>query len=168
LKGKHTLFGSWKRAILVVVPLLALLVGLKFTSTAHAALVVNVSVPTERQVFVPCANGGVGEVIAISGELHALISVTLDANGGFHEHILFNPQGVSGFGLTTGLKYQGVGIAEEDINGTVGVTDTFVEVFDMIGQGPGNNFKLHVTTHITVNADGSLTSSVANIFSTCK
>jgi hypothetical protein len=168
VKGKHSLLGTWKRAMLVVVPLLALLVGLQLTSTAHAAMVINVSVPTERQVFVPCANGGVGEVIVISGELHALISVTLDANGGVHEHILFNPQGVDGVGLTTGLKYQRVGVAEEDINGTVGSTDTFVEVFDMIGQGPGNNFKLHVTSHITVNADGSLTASVANIFSTCK
>jgi hypothetical protein len=79
--------------MLVVVPLLALLVGLQLTSTAHAAMVINVSVPTERQVFVPCANGGVGEVIVISGELHALISVTLDANGGVHEHILFNRRG---------------------------------------------------------------------------
>ncbi|HEV2238801.1 MAG TPA: hypothetical protein VGR57_19235 [Ktedonobacterales bacterium] len=128
----------------------------------------NISVERQLSVFVPCANGGAGEVIEISGPVHLVASITLDGSGGFHEHILFNPQGVSGVGLTTGLKYQGVGQEQMDVNETVGVTHTFLYVFDMIGQGPGNNLRIHETFHFTVNADGTLTAYVDNPFITCQ
>ena len=36
-------------------------------------------------------------------------------------------------------------------------TLTFVNNFRIIGQGSGNNFLVHETLHITVNADGTIT-----------
>src|SRR5262245_61965238 len=59
--------------------------------------------------FVPCANGGVGEDVFVSGDIHIMFHVTLDGSGGAHFVEVHNPQGVSGTGLTTGAMYRGVG-----------------------------------------------------------
>jgi hypothetical protein len=36
------------------------------------------------------------------------------------------------------------------------------------GPGPGNNFMLHNTVHITVNANGTARATQENLFSTCR
>lgn len=167
MKGKPILFGNWRRLLLVALPLIAVLFSFMFATPTRAAVVTNTSVPIEITLFVPCANGGAGENIDVSGPLHVLASVTLDRHGGFHAHVLFNPQDVTGVGLSTGNKYQGTGETEEDFNGTVGLTDTFVNNFNMIGQGPGNNFKVHENAHITINANGTITAFVDNFSFTC-
>jgi len=43
-----------------------------------------------------------------------------------------------------------------------------VNNFYMIGQGPGNNFKVHETYHYTIDANGELTAFVDNFSVTCK
>jgi hypothetical protein len=153
--------------MLVALPLLAILFSSMRATPARAAVVMNMTIPFEATQFVPCANGGAGEDIHVSGPLHELASVTLDGHGGFHTHVLFNLQGVSGVGLTTGNKYQGTGIQEVDFNGTVGSTFTFVNNFNLIGQGPGNNFKLREFEHFTINANGTVTVDVDNFSVTC-
>jgi hypothetical protein len=45
---------------------------------------------------------------------------------------------------------------------------TFVNNFRIIGQGPGNNFLVHETMHITLNAAGFLTVFHDNITVDCK
>src|SRR5438309_357223 len=120
---------------------------------AQAAVVTNTSIPiTNLVVFVPCAAGGAGEFIQLSGFLHVQSSVTADKNGGIHFSEHFNPQGVSGAGLTTGDRYSGTGVTRDDFSATSSgvVQVSFVNRFDMIGQGPGNNFSLHETGHVTV------------------
>ena len=39
--------------------------------------------------------------------------------------------------------------------------------FDIIGQGPGNNFREHVVTHVTFNANGTITANVDDFRATC-
>ena len=50
----------------------------------------------------------------------------------------------------------------------VGVQDTFINNFRIIGQGPGNNYLVHQTVHLTVNANGVVTASVSNSSVECK
>jgi hypothetical protein len=128
----------------------------------------NVRVPFETIVFVPCAAGGAGEEVFLSGSIHLLFVTTIDAGGGFHSKFHFQPQGVSGFGLITGDKYQGTGVTQGHFNGKVGVQDTFVNNFRIIGQGPGNNFMIHETFHVTINANGEVTAFVDNFRVTCR
>ncbi len=129
----------------------------------------SISVPIDLLVFVPCANGGAGEVIDVSGPLHIVSSFTISASGNVTDHIQFQPQGVSGTGLSTGAKYQATGLTEETANFRgLPFSSTFVNNFYMIGQGPGNNFKVHQTVHITVDANGVLTAFVDNFSVTCK
>jgi hypothetical protein len=70
---------------------------------ANAAVEVNDTTNINLTVFIPCAAGGAGEVVDLSGPLHTLISFTINGNnvsGYFH----FQPQGISGTGETTGDK----------------------------------------------------------------
>jgi hypothetical protein len=137
---------------------------------AYAAVVTNSSIPITLDVFVPCANGGAGEVIEVSGFLHVLTSTTFDKNGGVHVSEQFNPQGVTGFGLTTGDKYNATGLTREDFSTTSSgvVQFTFINRFDMVGQGPGNNFSVHETEHVTTLPDGTVTVLFDNFSITCR
>ncbi len=148
-----------------------LIVALMILSTsANAAVVVNDKTDINLSVFVPCAVGGVGEIIDLSGPLHTLISTTVTGNsvsGYFH----FQPQGLSGTGETTGAKYNGTGVTEQSFksslqNGQANLT--YVNNFRIIGQGAGNNYLVHETLHITINADGTLTVFHDNFSIDCK
>jgi len=140
------------------------------TAPANAAIQVNESIPISLFVFVPCAAGGAGEIVDLSGPLHVLITFTINGNNvSGVQH--FQPQGISGTGETTGANYQATGLTETTFstsfqNGQA--NSTFVNRFDIIGQGPGNNFTVHETAHITTNANGTLTVNFDNFGVECK
>ena len=142
-----------------------------FTMPANAAKQVNETSEINLTVFVPCAAGGAGELVDLSGPLHTLITVTLNGNnvsGTAH----FQPQGLSGTGETTGDKYQATGVTKDTSfkvsfqNGQA--QQTFVNNFRIIGQGPGNNFLVHEQAHITINANGIVTVLHDNSSVVCK
>ena len=95
----------------------------------------------------------------LSGPLHTLIAFTIENNAvSGVEH--FQPQGISGFGETTGTKYQATGVTTTSfktslLNGQA--NETFINRFLIIGAGPGNNFLVRETAHITFNANGAVT-----------
>lgn len=96
-----------RMAVGTVVTLLAF-----FTAHLTAAVVVNVRSDITVSVFVPCADGGAGEVVELGGPLHTLITMNVNSNnasGGIHNQ----PQGISGLGVTTGDKYQGTGVTQD-------------------------------------------------------
>lgn len=130
----------------------------------------NLQVPVTLFVFVPCAAGGAGEVISVSGDLHILTHLTINDNNVVFKS-QFQPQGVSGTGFTTGDKYQATGLTQSTQTGsfTNGRFEfTFVNNFRMIGQGPGNNFLVHEDFHFTVNANGVVTVTHDNFSIECK
>jgi hypothetical protein len=142
-----------------------------FTMPANAAKQVNDTSEINLTVFVPCAAGGAGELVDLSGPLHTLITFTLNGNnvsGTAH----FQPQGLSGTGETTGDKYQATGVTKDTSfkvsfqNGQA--QQTFVNNFRIIGQGPGNNFLVHEQAHITINANGIVTVLHDNSSVVCK
>jgi hypothetical protein len=131
----------------------------------------NVKEPIALAVFVECANGGAGELVELTGTLHVLFHVTVDAQGGVHVKSHFQPQGIRGVGSTTGDKYQATGVTQDHFNaGSDGlpVTFTFINNFRIIGKGPGNNFLVHETFHVTINANGQVTAEVDNFRAECK
>jgi hypothetical protein len=72
----------------------------------RAPVVENDSIDINLAVFVPCANGGVGELVDLNGPLHILTTFTINGNkvsGKTH----FQPQGISGVGLDSGDKISG-------------------------------------------------------------
>ena len=137
---------------------------------ANAAKQVNDMSDINLSVFVPCAAGGAGELVDLSGPLHTLITFNINGNnvsGKTH----FQPQGLSGTGESTGDKYQATGVTQESFKGSFRngqFNDTFVNNFRIIGQGPGNNFLVHEVAHITFNANGTVTVSHDNFSAECK
>ncbi len=133
---------------------------------ARAEVTRNSSQYVSQPVFVPCT----GEIIHVDGELHTLITYTINENhvsGTAH----FQPQGMTGYSLITGAKYQGTGVTQRRFNASLqsGQTVmTFVNNFRIIGQGDAANVLVHQTTHITINANGVVTATTDNIGAECK
>ena len=121
--------------------------------------------PLNFTAFIPCA----GESVQLSGELHTVSHVTFDANGGFHLEQMSQPINVSGLSAS-GVRYQGTGVTRSSVNidGPPPLEQTMINNFRIIGQGPGNNYLVHVTLHMTVNANGTVTSNVTNASIDCK
>jgi hypothetical protein len=137
---------------------------------ANAAKQVNDMSDINLTVFVPCAAGGAGELVDLSGPLHTLITLTINGNnvsGTTH----FQPQGISGTGETTGDTYHATGVTKDTLKGSFQngqSNETFVNNFRIIGQGSGNNFLVHEIAHITFNANGAVTVSHDNFSAECK
>ncbi len=130
----------------------------------------NLSIPIELFVFVPCADGGAGEDVVLSGFLHILVHQTINDNR-FRVKLHFQPQGISGSGVSTGDKYQATGVTQETFGGSFvngQFTTTFINNFRIIGQGRGNNFLVHQNAHVTFNANGEITAEVDNFSVVCK
>ena len=130
----------------------------------------HVKTPIDITVSVPCALDGVGESVHAIGVLHTRLRTTVDADGGFHTQAHYQTQGISGIGQTSGDKYQLIGVIHQSINGKVGVENTNTTVVNgrVIGPGPGNNLFWYYTYHMTVNANGEVTTDFENIRVECK
>lgn len=119
--------------------------------------------------FVPCANGGAGELVVFSGTLHIQTHVTVNDNlVNMRSH--FQPQGAVARGVITRDIYRDTGVTRShDIasltNGTASFT--FINNFRLIGPGRDNNLQVHQNIHMTVNANGDVTSTVNNISIEC-
>src|SRR5262245_21612962 len=72
--------------------------------------------PFDEVVFVPCASGGAGEYVELSGSLNFVFHVVFDNAGGRHLQLRSNLQGVSGTGATTGAKYRASQSQPEQFN----------------------------------------------------
>lgn len=158
-------------SVLIALAVAMSLIAMMGTTSALAKATTftsNVQIPTTISVFVPCAAGGAGEVVVLSGTLHVLFHTTIDDSGGIHGMYHYQPQGISGTGLTTGDSYQATGETLGTIYSRVGGEVTDVNNFKIIGQGPGNNFLVHENFHFTVNANGEVTAFVDNFSVECK
>jgi hypothetical protein len=132
------------------------------------------SAATQRQVFpvnqaflVPCANGGAGEVVALTGEQTFLFHTTIDGTGALHSTTDIDTR-LFGTGLTTGAKYRG--ISEDNISDSFGGANTSSNTVNqrMIGQGSASNFMFHVNVAFTINANGEPTASVVHTWTDCR
>ncbi len=141
--------------------LLATLVVAGVTAGVAAAVVTqnDVKQTTSWSDFIPCANGGAGETVSGTIDLHILLKSTVNGNnvsGKYH----FQPQGGSLVGAITGDAYNPTGVTQGTFKGSLQngqFTATDVNNYRLIGPGPGNNLLIHQVSHITVNANGDTT-----------
>src|SRR5215211_4353762 len=67
--------------------LLAVMLSAPPAYASASSFTASARIPTQIAMMVPCANGGAGEVVVLSGTLHYLIHVTVDGRGGAHVKI---------------------------------------------------------------------------------
>jgi hypothetical protein len=102
-----------------------------------------------------------GEAIHLNGTLLAQFSTTESSGGNIEVGFHFNPQGVTGVGLTSGATYHATGVTRETTTIRAGgISDTFVNSFKIIGEGSAQNFLETDVFHLTMNANGVVTAIV--------
>jgi hypothetical protein len=127
--------------------------------------------PIEFPVFVPCAAGGLGEVVLLTGQLHQLNHVTV-SNTENVVRTVHNQLRLIGTGTTTGDTYRATGVDKFQTHfhffHRQGQVFTSVDNFRMIGQGSGTNFLVSFLIHVTANANGRGTAVVEKVRADCK
>lgn len=138
--------------------LLLFALALLFVSSSPVqAQTTSTKIPFSFSVFVPCANGGEGEVVSLSGTLHFLNHISVDANGCVTMKSHAQPQQLTGTGSVTGALYQGTGVTQSTTKEKTNCGDgctvevNFNNNFKIIGQGPGNNFMVHMNSRVIYN-----------------
>ena len=127
--------------------------------TAASAMTVTQKIPFD---FVLAPEEACGEAIHLNGTLLAHFSSTETSSGNVQIGFHFNPQGITGVGLTSGATYHatGVTLGTTTIKAAGGVSDTFVNSFKIIGNGSAPNFLETDVFHLTMNANGVVTATV--------
>ena len=115
------------------------------------------AVPFETTVFVPCANGGAGEDVKLTGFTNFIYGLVY-TDRGFSMQYHDNVHQVTGVGLSSGESF----VASGGTNGTVagvwyssqwvGNTTTQMKIV-----GQNTRFTVVYKHHITVSQDGSVT-----------
>ena len=129
-------------------------------SAAAAATVVRV--PVDSRLFLPCANGGAGEVVHFTGMILGVSSGGADGAGGFHARSIEVEQGVQGVGETTGRRY-----VEHFVNlffsstGPSGypLVSTQQLIYRVDSAGSGFDSEIRIRNHTTINANGEVSVS---------
>ena len=117
-------------------------------------------------VEIPCA----GESVILQGSLHILSHFTVTGNNVVSK-MMYQPQGITGVGSISGERYHSTGVTQEIFKSSFSngqATSTSINNFRIIGEGPGNNFLIHAVTHVTFNANGTVTARVDNFTVDCK
>jgi hypothetical protein len=155
------------KRVLALCAIAAAVVGV---TAAQAEVTQNETQTIPFSVFVPCADGGAGEVISGTIDLHVLVTFTINGNNiSGKDH--FQPQGGSLVGETTGDVYRATGVTQDTFKGSLQngqFTETFINNFRMIGPGPDNNYLVHEVFHITINANGDVTATHDEFSVECK
>lgn len=113
-------------------------------------------------IFVPCANGGAGELVEGIARLHVVIVQTEDAAGGIHLQFSAQYRG-AGLGTVTGDTYRFHSDVPEifidRLNETAGggFNAAITYKVNVIGTGDAPTFTADAHAQVTVNANGVTT-----------
>jgi len=115
-------------------------------------------------VFTDCVNGGAGETVFFTGDIHVVFAVTTDGAGGVHVEGHANLRG-TGVGATTGNTYKVNGdnpfVSDLSQNTTGGASEfTAIDNNRVISKGSDGNLIFRFFIHVTINANGTVTSNV--------
>jgi opacity protein-like surface antigen len=141
--------------------LLAALVVLSIAAPVAAqASSTTISIPINMVVFLPCANGGAGEFVQLSGQFNLVYSSTVDPHDVLHFSSLADLD-VNAVGLTTGDTYQVVlpvphSVLRLDVTNYgygVGVAIDGM----LVGPGPNNRGAFDINYQFDLSQDGTVT-----------
>lgn len=127
---------------------------LAIATGAQAQVVTNTTVSFAYAGWVPCANGGTGELMTGTIDMHDLVTSTVNESVDAWQ-FMSAPRG-SLVGRITGDTYRLTGVTRgtyvEQLQGDRYVA-TYINRYQLIGPGPGNNLAVRETTHVTREGD---------------
>jgi hypothetical protein len=125
----------------------------------------NLIIPMNFSDTNPCT----GEIIYVSGELHVRAKLSYDARGGQHFQLASNYQGMTGFGQTSGIKYNAVS-NQPIISNTITPheEETILLTQRFISQGKGDNYLMDMRYHLVSTPEGGLNITVDEFKIRCK
>jgi hypothetical protein len=144
------------RRVLLLLALAA--VGLAAVSAAQAKVTTNDKASLAYAGFVPCANGGTGELLTGTIDVRTLSASTVNANDESW-HFDFEAHGAL-TGATTGDTYRVAAVEHGTYTQSLGddhSTLTYVNRYRLVGPGQGNNLVVRETAHVTIDADENVT-----------
>lgn len=141
----------------------AVAASIAWMPNTHAAKSFNIREPFVTQVTNPCDPA---EVVFFSGERTVSLFLTETRNT-FHLHGHSSNHGVSGFGLVTGDEYRVIGSEHFQLSTAKGATQTVTSRVRLIRLGANQNLIGTSATHITVNANGTVTANIESFTIEC-
>jgi len=126
------------------------------------------SAPFERTFFVPCANGGAGEDVSLTGTINIVDQVIFNDHG-FTLTYHTNPHAVTGVGLSTGDTFTASGGSQGTITGSFEneqFTGFYTEQLRIVGQN--STFIVNYKFHVTITSDGNVSTSISEETVDCR
>lgn len=115
----------------------------------------------------PATNTCNADAISLSGTLHTESTFSTNPNGFIHSSFNSTLKG-TGVGVPSGANYVVNEIQHAEVNSkTVAQEQFFSTKMKLIAQGPYPNLTLRTTTHLVVNANGSVTVSTSGFQASC-
>jgi hypothetical protein len=160
---------AWRLVVVLLLLGLALAGGTAPAQAGGLVYMDNYSEEVHWTFVNPCAAGGAGEDVVLDGVIHYVFNEVSSSSGNAVYKSMGNPQGLIGVGVDTGDVYRATGMTQ-GISTVKDTNDVYTSInsFHFIGPGPGSNFILHSTFHLTFNANGELTAYVDNYSSECR
>ena len=125
------------------------------------------STPVDFVAVNPCNE----DEIHFTGFVNQRFDLKFDGKGGLRLSAHINSQGVSGVALNSGTTYRGVGADQEHLKVKPGSAEvlTVNGTMHFVGKGGGSadNFRQHFLIHITINANGTMTSEIERTTISC-
>ena len=126
-----------------------------------------IALEQERNMPGFVTNDCTGEVFPATGSVYTVVGVTEDGTGGLHGVVHQNIR-FAGTSETTGVQYVGTQIFNKTFNLEPGEEQTVLLMFTLIGQGDVPNEKSTYQFHITLLADGTVTSYIDDFHILCQ
>lgn len=155
------------RAVAVVV--CALSAGVLVTASAASAApsITKLDVSGHR-FFNACTDE---YVVIEDGTLQIVTDTRRDSAGGVHVTVRGNAQKVVARGETSGVTYHLAGDWWGEVNARPDgspIVVHLVEVHNMVSEGPSENVTVHAVAHVTINANGTTSTTIDSFTSECR
>ncbi|HTJ23867.1 MAG TPA: hypothetical protein VL383_15795 [Gemmatimonadaceae bacterium] len=122
------------------------------TVSADAEGVTTRSRPIDQYIWFSCGNGGAGETIHVTGELHWEVERFRDSSGVYHFNFKSATYDLTGVGLTDGTVFRGLMTehistrAEDYLNEDIRTAD----IIRFVAPGSGESYSLMAGSHFVV------------------
>jgi len=120
-----------------------------------------VSEPYASTLFIPCANGGAGEDVSLTGTVKIVRQETYN-NQRFTSTLHVHTEGITGVGLSTGDIFTAIGASQSAVTGTIEYGGPYSATYtqQMRFARQGISFVVKYKFHVTITSDGEISTRI--------